>query len=257
MPTQKTKAVAEYAVVWYPDSTHLHEGARNNSIFKLLIVEDFSLFLSERSHFTDSASANDLFTNNNLEKLTVQIVNKSKGFYKPQWVYKYQDHIKSYHLMGGRLHVYEENFPLMDWRILQDRREVAGYSCQKATTHFAGRDYVAWFTTEIPYQDGPYKFSGLPGFIVKLQDAQRHYTFTLKSFNEKQVLVFKHKEDELTEMYKQTAKNTYFKREAGFYQSYVEQSEAAGMGFTASEEELRRKNEAARKRYNPIERIVE
>lgn len=33
---------------------------------------------------------------------------------------------------------------------------------QKATCDFAGRKWIAWFTTEIPIQDGPYKFYGLP-----------------------------------------------------------------------------------------------
>jgi GLPGLI family protein len=31
----------------------------------------------------------------------------------------------------------------------------------KATTEFAGRTYVAWYTTEISIADGPYKFYGL------------------------------------------------------------------------------------------------
>jgi GLPGLI family protein len=255
-PEQQAKAVAEYTVTWYPDSTNLHEGAKSYANYKLLLLKEFSLFLSERSHFTDSASAKDLFTNDNLAQLTMQIRQKSKGFYKAQWIYKFSKKIKSYHQIGASFQTYEESFPLMEWHILKDSEEVAGYSCQKATTNFAGRDYVAWFTTEIPYQDGPYKFSGLPGFIVQVQDTQKHYTFSLKSFNEKQTPVYQHN-DELSQAYKGTTKEAYFKKEAGFYRDYVGQSEAAGMGFTASEEELRRKNEAARKRYNPIERIVE
>mgnify|MGYP003613018769 CR=1 FL=1 len=38
---------------------------------------------------------------------------------------------------------------------------------------------MAWFTTDLPYQDGPYKFTGLPGLIVKVEDAQGEYSFDL------------------------------------------------------------------------------
>lgn len=253
---QTTDAVAEYTVTWYPDSTNLHMETKRVANYKLLLLKDFSLFLSERSYFTNSASAKELFTDDNLANLTMQIVQRTKGFYKAQWVYKFNKHITTYHQIEARFQTYDEIYPLMKWQITEERKSVVGYTCQKATTHFAGRDYVAWFTTEIPYQDGPYKFSGLPGFIVQVQDAQKHYTFTLKGFSKKQVPVFQHNE-EFKEAYKHTTKGSYLKKEASFYKNYVGHSQAAGMGFFASEEELKRKNEAARKRYNPIERIVE
>ena len=28
---------------------------------------------------------------------------------------------------------------------------VLGYTCHKATTRFRGRDYIAWYTEEIPF----------------------------------------------------------------------------------------------------------
>lgn len=57
------------------------------------------------------------------------------------------------------------------WKILPDKEKVGEYNAQKATTSFGGRDWTAWFTTNIPIQDGPYVFYGLPGLIVKLEDA--------------------------------------------------------------------------------------
>ena len=41
---------------------------------------------------------------------------------------------------------------------------------------------MAWFTSEIPISEGPWKFHGLPGLIVKLHDTKRHYEFELVSF---------------------------------------------------------------------------
>src|SRR5690606_1469092 len=52
-------------------------------------------------------------------------------------------------------------------------------ACQRADIRFGGRDWVAWFTTEIPIPDGPYKFCGLPGLIVSIADTQQHWQFDL------------------------------------------------------------------------------
>ena len=59
---------------------------------------------------------------------------------------------------------------------------ILGYPCHKATTHFRGRDYVAWYTEEIPYPYGPYKFGGLPGLITCIYDTQREHIYTLVGF---------------------------------------------------------------------------
>ena len=42
-----------------------------------------------------------------------------------------------------------------------------------------GRNYHAWFAPEIPLNEGPWKFNGLPGLILEVYDTQDHYHFTL------------------------------------------------------------------------------
>lgn len=74
---------------------------------------------------------------------------------------------------------YEEDRP-MDWKILPETAKIGDYKTQKAETNFAGRTWFAWFTMEIPFQDGPYKFSGLPGLIVKVEDSKGDYSFDLQ-----------------------------------------------------------------------------
>ena len=50
-------------------------------------------------------------------------------------------------------------------------------------TRFRGRDYVAWYTEEIPLPPmGPYKFGGLPGLITCIYDTQREHIYTLVGF---------------------------------------------------------------------------
>lgn len=80
--------------------------------------------------------------------------------------------------IGRDIYSYEEDRPI-EWKILSETMKIGDYKVQKAETDFAGRKWTAWFTTDLPYQDGPYKFSGLPGLIVKVEDAKGDYSFDL------------------------------------------------------------------------------
>ena len=71
----------------------------------------------------------------------------------------------------------EEENEIPSWQLQNDTMTIFSYSCQKAVCHFKGRDYEAWFTSEIPRSEGPWKLHGLPGLILKAADSQRHYTF--------------------------------------------------------------------------------
>lgn len=76
-------------------------------------------------------------------------------------------------------YAYEEDRSF-GWKILPETTKIGEYKVQKAETEFAGRKWVAWFTQEVPLMDGPYKFSGLPGLIVKIEDSKGDYIFDLK-----------------------------------------------------------------------------
>lgn len=74
---------------------------------------------------------------------------------------------------------FREN-PKLDWKISDEKQKIGTYNAQKATADFGGRKWIAWFTTEIPFQDGPYKFYGLPGLIIKVGDEAGNYSWELK-----------------------------------------------------------------------------
>ena len=71
---------------------------------------------------------------------------------------------------------------MFNWKLMPAKKVVAGYECQQALTTFGGRSWEAWFTRAIPVSEGPYKFYGLPGLIVKVRDAHDNYVFELLSF---------------------------------------------------------------------------
>ncbi len=71
---------------------------------------------------------------------------------------------------------YKEDIAL-PWQLTGETKKVKGYLCQKATVTYEGRSYEAWFTLDIPLQEGPYKFKGLPGLIVQIADTENEYVF--------------------------------------------------------------------------------
>lgn len=161
--------------------------------------------------------------------------------------------------IGRDQYSYEEDRP-MDWKILPETVTIGEYKTQKAETNFAGRKWFAWFTTEIPFQDGPYKFSGLPGLIVKVEDSKDDYSFDLKetkkipeiqTFNQQGNLVkLKRKDFE-----KQN--NLYKKDPVSFMQASTNSSRISPPTGNANpnqrKEREERLKEEAKKNNNPIE----
>ncbi len=71
----------------------------------------------------------------------------------------------------------EGAMPAIDWKISSDTMTFGGLHCQKATTHFKGRDYTAWFCPDMPLHVGPWKLNGLPGVIVEAYDLKKEVQF--------------------------------------------------------------------------------
>ncbi|MGQ2982487.1 GLPGLI family protein [Flavobacterium sp.] len=56
----------------------------------------------------------------------------------------------------------------IDWEINENQKKILGYLAQEAVGKFRGRTYKVYFTTELPYSNGPFKFDGLPGLILEV-----------------------------------------------------------------------------------------
>ena len=65
------------------------------------------------------------------------------------------------------------------WNLSSDTKKVSGYNLQKATTNFGGRNWTAWFNTELNLNEGPYKFRGLPGLIFEISEDKGNFSFKL------------------------------------------------------------------------------
>ena len=73
---------------------------------------------------------------------------------------------------------YVDSLHTQTWTMGDSTREVLGYMCQQATADFRGRRWTAWFATDIPVSDGPWKLGGLPGLILEAYDEGQQHVFT-------------------------------------------------------------------------------
>ena len=73
----------------------------------------------------------------------------------------------------------EEDAPKINWKITRDTASFSGVICQKATAYFKGRNWIAWFAPDMPFQSGPWKLNGLPGLIIEAVDETKtvHFQF--------------------------------------------------------------------------------
>ncbi|MCW3167161.1 GLPGLI family protein [Chryseobacterium sp. 09-1422] len=161
-----------YEYKFVTDST-----AKDRSITELMyldISKNGSKFYSRDKVLADSLMREiDKRGSNDFQGITFgsvqHIVEKTYPDYKIQFFNRID--MDEYKVSDGRK---------IDWKILPDQQKVGEFNAQKAVGNFAGRQWIAWFTTEIPIQDGPYKFNGLPGLIVKIEDRTNSHSFVLK-----------------------------------------------------------------------------
>ena len=73
---------------------------------------------------------------------------------------------------------YVDSLHTQTWTMGDSTREVLGYTCQQATADFRGRRWTAWFATDIPVSNGPWKLGGLPGLILEAYDEGQQHVFT-------------------------------------------------------------------------------
>lgn len=81
--------------------------------------------------------------------------------------------------VGMKPFLVKDTMNIFNWQLHNETKEVLSYRCQKATTNYRGRSYTAYFTTEIPIKDGPWKFYGLPGLILEVKSDDDVFNLTV------------------------------------------------------------------------------
>ncbi|MBO6183274.1 MAG: GLPGLI family protein [Chryseobacterium sp.] len=135
--------------------------------------------LSEKFSHLESVGAkemNQLFTYNPLWSMeSLKSIVDKKVTYQKRYKTKYE---------------YEELQPELKWQLHNDSKKILDYSCKKATVKYRGREFTAWYTTEVPINNGPYVFEGLPGLILEIEDSQNKYHFTAVGIDKKPMDIY-------------------------------------------------------------------
>jgi GLPGLI family protein len=148
----------------------------------LMVGDSISRCYSNTMHRYDSAFTISERKGHDSYKNMSHFVVDSGGVWVPD-VYKYygSKRMTVMHRMGTvdrvPIYLYDEPMDLMDWKMSFGTKEILGYPCFKAECDFRGRHWTTWFTMQIPVKDGPWKFGGLPGLILEMEESRGHYAF--------------------------------------------------------------------------------
>lgn len=242
---EPVKVVATYSYNYQPDSTNLSDIKKSDML--LFIGDHISKFDSKSDYMNDTITRKlvtfemeQAYYKNPQRPIPAILYRIYKNY--PKGMLTYTEYIPSNYFK------FEEGLDMFHWIISVDTSTICGFKTQKATCNFGGRNWVAWFAPELPYNDGPYKFNGLPGLIVKVYDTRNHYVFEMKSIGktEKSLMI-----DFLDTEYMPTTKQKFFQAWDSFQADIVNRARQAG-GDNDFQQTLARNLSS---RNNPIELI--
>lgn len=143
----------------------------NEQAFLIINPEKSVFFINTRSGIEENSD-----NANGKEKLTISMDS----------LFKMQKNLQKNEIICeengiGQMYWYRDSLHNQLWSITDSTKQIGGYTCRSATSFFRGRHYTCWFTPEIPLNNGPWKFGGLPGLILEVYDDERKVQFLFQS----------------------------------------------------------------------------
>lgn len=239
-----------YKMTFQPDST---DSKSVSSEFESLFVgNEQSLFCASAYLVIDSAISSESSKGNKLGPSMSFL--KANGTHNHVVIFKSDSVITTFDqipILPPTLYRYKESKPLFKWNILSDTISIGGIVCQKAETTFGNRKWVAWFAQSIPISDGPYKFCGLPGLILKINDTQQYWNFTLASLTKRDTTIKINFLNEIPHPIKD--KNTFLAQKQYSRDNRFELLSLNGARFIDKERSIKYFRDLAKKNNNWIE----
>jgi len=170
---QSFRFVYEYS--YAPDSANVEK--KITETYYLDITDDQTLFYNVKHKSHDTLYINDDFLYSDFDYRIAQ--------------HKADPTLTEYFNISDFAYAVKDKVEFK-WTVNKASDKILGYDVQEAACTFRGRKWKARFAKELPFQNGPYKFSGLPGLIVKISDDKNTHTFALtaiESLKEKLIIV--------------------------------------------------------------------
>ncbi len=90
------------------------------------------------------------------------------------------DYTKLYDVFGRKYQI-KDKLTDFQWKITREKSKIAGYDVTKATgVMLDSIPVTAWFAPKLNFKDGPDRFWGLPGLIVKVEGHNEKANFTME-----------------------------------------------------------------------------
>lgn len=132
----------------------------------LITNQNESLYISTNRDTIISYEGGEFFSESNPEFSTVESRKDVSFKNLEERVYFNKD------VSLGKV-IRDDMYKILDWKITDKTKIILGKLCQEGTCTFRGRNYSAYFSTELPYSNGPFKFDGLPGLILEVVSSDR------------------------------------------------------------------------------------
>ena len=120
-----------------------------SELYSLQIGDDRAFFISENALKFDSLFMAKYNKNKDVIDLSDIPVSKSNFL-----IIQKNNNIQFYESIGMTLLSYDS--PVIDnWKLINETKVINSILCKKAEVRYKGRDWNAWYTTEIPFPSGP------------------------------------------------------------------------------------------------------
>jgi GLPGLI family protein len=128
-------------------------------IYKLVFNPDKSMYYQTDFIKTKSSIMSSVFSRNTWKKeknFTIKFYDSKKLMVLSE-------------MINDQVILVSDSLQLIKWNIQKSKPiRYLGLDCYQAKGNFRGRNYTAYFAPKIKKSDGPFKFSGLPGLIIKI-----------------------------------------------------------------------------------------
>ena len=105
---------------------------------------------------------------------SIQRVVREKGIESSQFnYYIYKNYPSQRHQTVDyySIELFQYQEPMgQDWELAEGDTTILNHPCHKAVCNYHGRTWTAYYATDIPISDGPWKLCGLPGLILRAYD---------------------------------------------------------------------------------------
>lgn len=239
---EPAKLIVTYSLEYQQDS--LFPDYTRQEDMRLMIGDSVSLFVSDLA-FIMEKDFRSIITHEQVQEYIDNKPALARFYYR---IYKNlpSEYLTFTNRVDPNRLKYTEPLNNIQWELTEETTKIKNYTAQKATCEYGGRKWVAWFTPEIPYSDGPYKFHGLPGLILEMHDTKNHYVFNLISIvkpTDSPMIEYLDKD------YIETTKQKYLKAKYTFDTNLDKWARERGAGADVQQKAAK----VSKERNNPIE----